>query len=109
MSATRLARELKVSQTYVWRRLSGETAFDTDDLERIAAVLDVPVADLLPLDARTTVQPMARKVAPSDRPKDGRPKGRGDRRGPMSSSGPETRRPTWRNNPEAVPRSLAAA
>jgi transcriptional regulator with XRE-family HTH domain len=48
MSATQLARELKVSQAYVWRRLSGETAFDLDDLERIANVLTVEVIDLLP-------------------------------------------------------------
>lgn len=48
MSATKLARELGVSQAYVWRRLSGETAFDLDDLEGIAGVLKVSVFDLLP-------------------------------------------------------------
>lgn len=52
MSASALARKLGKSQTYVWRRLSGETAFDTDDLEAIAAALSVTVVDLLPPDAR---------------------------------------------------------
>jgi transcriptional regulator with XRE-family HTH domain len=52
VSASALARKLGKSQTYVWRRLSGETAFDTDDLEAIAGILDVTVVDLLPPDAR---------------------------------------------------------
>jgi hypothetical protein len=57
MSATALARELRVSQTYIWRRLSGETAFDLDDLELIAKVLSVQAHDLLPRDVegRTVV------------------------------------------------------
>lgn len=48
ISATELARRLGVSQTYVWRRLSGETAFDLDDLEKIAAVLNVEAVELMP-------------------------------------------------------------
>lgn len=51
-NATALAKRLGVSQTYVWRRLQGETAFDADDLYRIAALLDVAVADLLPSGGR---------------------------------------------------------
>lgn len=50
-SATALAKTLGVSQTYVWRRLTGETAFDLDDLERIANALGVTVLDLLPRSA----------------------------------------------------------
>jgi len=42
-----LAHALAKSQAYVSRRLSGETAFDTDDLEIIAATLRVKVADLI--------------------------------------------------------------
>jgi transcriptional regulator with XRE-family HTH domain len=52
MSASALARTLGKSQTYVWRRLSGETALDTDDLEAIAGVLRIPVVELLPEDVR---------------------------------------------------------
>lgn len=48
LSASKLAKAMGVSQTYVWRRLSGETAFDLDDLEKIADILEVDVGDLLP-------------------------------------------------------------
>lgn len=49
-----LSRRIGKSHTYVWRRLTGETAFDTDDLERIAQVLGVPVVDLFPASYRAT-------------------------------------------------------
>jgi DNA-binding Xre family transcriptional regulator len=42
-----LAQALGKSQAYVSRRLSGDTAFDVDDLETIAATLGVKVADLI--------------------------------------------------------------
>jgi transcriptional regulator with XRE-family HTH domain len=68
MSASALARELGKSQTYVWRRLSGETAFDTDDLESIAAVLRVAVVDLLPQSIREVNRVKARKREQPERP-----------------------------------------
>jgi transcriptional regulator with XRE-family HTH domain len=43
-----LASAIGRSQAYVSRRLTGDTAFDLDDLERIATVLDVPVNRLFP-------------------------------------------------------------
>lgn len=85
MSAAKLGRALGVSQTYVWRRLNGETAFDLDDLERIAAILGVEIGSLLPSlasqisDAPTVryAQPTERPPRPSSaRPADNRPKGR---------------------------------
>jgi len=48
MTAIELARRIGKSHTYVGRRLNGETAFDLDDLERIAVILSVSVTDLLP-------------------------------------------------------------
>jgi DNA-binding Xre family transcriptional regulator len=45
-----LAVQIGRSQSYVSRRLTGETAFDVDDLERIAKVLGVTVSQLLPDD-----------------------------------------------------------
>jgi transcriptional regulator with XRE-family HTH domain len=48
MSGAKLARAIDRSEMYVSRRLRGETAFDLDDLERIADVLGVTVTDLLP-------------------------------------------------------------
>src|SRR6266516_3383849 len=85
MSAAKLGRALGVSQTYVWRRLNGETAFDLDDLERIAAILGVEIASLLPslasqINGAPTVryaQPIDRPPGPSSgRPTDNRPSGR---------------------------------
>lgn len=48
ISGSELARKVGVTQPYISRRLNGEVAFDLDDLERIAAVLDVDVTDLIP-------------------------------------------------------------
>lgn len=44
VSGTQLAKAMNVSHTYMWRRLSGATAFDLDDLERIGALLGVPAS-----------------------------------------------------------------
>lgn len=46
LSGVRLAQQIDRTQAYVSRRLTGEVAFDVDDLERIAQALDVPVARL---------------------------------------------------------------
>lgn len=48
MSGSALAHEIGQSQSYVSRRLNGSTAFDLDDLEQIARVLEVSVTALLP-------------------------------------------------------------
>lgn len=48
MSGRQLASTLAVSQTWVSSRLSGSTPIDLNDLDRIAAALNVDVADLLP-------------------------------------------------------------
>lgn len=85
MSAAKLGRALGVSQTYVWRRLNGETAFDLDDLERIAAILGVEIGSLLPsLASQISDAPTVRYVHPANqtarpstgRPADNRPSGR---------------------------------
>lgn len=47
ISRVKLAEQLGQSRTYIGRRLSGETAFDLDDLEAIARVFGVPVAALM--------------------------------------------------------------
>lgn len=46
ISGVQIAKRIGRSQTYIWRRLSGETAFDLDDLQALAVVLDVEVIDL---------------------------------------------------------------
>lgn len=48
MSGVQVAKAIGRSQAYMWRRLSGETAFDIDDLEALARVLDVDVTSLFP-------------------------------------------------------------
>jgi transcriptional regulator with XRE-family HTH domain len=55
MSASELARRTGMTQPYMSRRLTGEIAFDVDDLDQIATVLEVNVADLLPRSARSEV------------------------------------------------------
>jgi transcriptional regulator with XRE-family HTH domain len=47
-----LARALGKSQAWISYRLSGKQAIDLNDLEAIAGVLGVPVADLFPADVR---------------------------------------------------------
>lgn len=53
MSGIELGRRAGMKQSTISRRLTGETAFDMDDLEKIADVLGVDVADLLPKPIRT--------------------------------------------------------
>lgn len=70
LSATQLARQMGISQAYIWRRLSGETAFDLDDLEKISVILNVEIIDLLP-PARegrliTVAAPLAETVRTSN-------------------------------------------
>lgn len=43
-----LAQQIGRSEAYLSRRLTGNTAFDLDDLQAISDVLDIDVADLLP-------------------------------------------------------------
>lgn len=88
ISAAELARRTGLKQPYISRRMAGEVAFDLDDLERIAEVLDVEVADLLPrpneghvvvaggTPRRKITTPTARKPSVTDRT---RPTGHPDR------------------------------
>lgn len=48
ISGVRLATAIGKSQSYVSRRLTGETPFDVDDLEGIARVLGVDITAFLP-------------------------------------------------------------
>lgn len=52
INGPKIAAQLGTSTTYLYRRLNGETAFDINDLERIAAILDVSVISLLPAQER---------------------------------------------------------
>jgi transcriptional regulator with XRE-family HTH domain len=87
MSATELARQMGVSQAYIWRRLDGRTSFDLDDIEAIARILGVEPVELLGLAERSGVQmnsrfpaaperPPGNSLAPARRPVDNRPDGR---------------------------------
>ncbi len=48
MSGSELARRLGETQSYVSRRIQGAVPWRATDLVRIASVLGVPVASLLP-------------------------------------------------------------
>lgn len=57
MSGRKLAEALGVSQSAMSARLTGVTPIDLNDLEKIAAILNVEVLDLLPrgVEGRTVV------------------------------------------------------
>ena len=50
LTGKRLAELLGVSHSWVSYRLTGQQTIDFDDIEQIAAALDVQVAQLLPVD-----------------------------------------------------------
>src|SRR5574338_432246 len=50
--AVSIAHQMGKSEAYISRRLNGETALDLDDLEAIAAALDVPITDLFPTSGK---------------------------------------------------------
>lgn len=98
MSAAELARRTGLKQPYVSRRMTGETAFDLDDLEVIARELGVSVAELLgpagPQATAPNLKPAESHIerpvrTMPDRPRDNRPNGRPGKAAPA----PTTRRP----------------
>lgn len=115
-NGAKLAAALGKSEMYVSRRLRGETAFDVDDLEKIAGYLGVEVTDLLPVPMpgrviatvpttsdrlnvhsdssaeRTTRKRPPRKVNPIGRP-------RREPTAPASAVPPTQRRPTLVSGP----------
>lgn len=102
MSGAELGRRTGIKQSSISRRLTGETAFDMDDLEAIAAVLEVSVADLLPKTVgvggslKDGYVPATRSVDPlKARPISGGPfsGGRRDSARPVSSVPAARRRP----------------
>lgn len=85
LNGAKLATAIGKSEMYVSRRLRGETAFDLDDLEKIADVLGVPVGQLLPQSVQegtiTRYSSLAERMTPpvtSARPSPTRPAGRPD-------------------------------
>ena len=100
MSTAELARRTGIKNSTMSRRMTGETAFDLDDLEVIAAALGVTVSDLVN-DGGGAVQTTVAKLQVTEqrpagstrptatRPRDDRPKGRPGGQVPN----PRTRRP----------------
>jgi DNA-binding Xre family transcriptional regulator len=84
VNGTELARRLGVSKMWVSDRLRGNQEIGLNDLDRIAAVLGVTVADLMPGTGR---QPVGWKVTTPNRPSDNRPAGR-PRSGQTAKVGP---------------------
>jgi transcriptional regulator with XRE-family HTH domain len=63
-----LAAQIRHSAAYLSRRMTGDTAFDLDDLERIAAALGVSAADIINAaggDLRTTLRKYRLAIRPS--------------------------------------------
>jgi transcriptional regulator with XRE-family HTH domain len=106
LSQAELARQLGVSKMWVSYRLNGTQPIDLNDLDRIARILGVGVADLLPPDVRRAAQDKSRTLPRPDRPTDNRPSGRPDR----SVTTPGDPRRTRRiRHPEYVPPEREAA
>lgn len=102
MSAAELARRTGIKQSTISRRMTGETAFDMDDLEVIAEVLEVEVGDLMPKTVKTggslnhNFEAVVRSDdVPAARHQAARPIGGGrrDATRPASPIRPSTRRP----------------
>lgn len=93
MTQAAMAKALGVSQAWVSYRLVGKQPIDLNDLEAIARVLGVAVAELFPVDVRQSDRTIQGNSPMPDRPTDNRPparpNGRGDR--PVSTA-PGTRR-----------------
>lgn len=66
MSGAELARRTGIKQSTMSRRMTGETPFDTNDLEAIAGVLGIDVADLFPRREKEANQDF--DCAPADAP-----------------------------------------
>ena len=95
VSAAELARQTGMKQSTLARRMTGEIAFDLDDLEKIADVLGVSVTDLLPRSARDGAgEPTVRYDQPTERP---------GTRHPVDNR-PGTRKPTGRPEPHRTSR-----
>lgn len=65
MTALDLARKVGMSQSAMSRRMVGDQPFDTDELERIADVLEVDPHDLLPPRRRGEPPLTTRSYAPT--------------------------------------------
>ena len=104
MSGVQLAEAIGRSQAYVSRRLNGATAFDVDDLERIAEALGVTVLDLIP---RSAGQGDVSQRYGSDSQTTDEPDRKSSRRRPGGANRPpnvppSTRRPSFVRQPSAA-------
>lgn len=77
MTGAALAKALDVSASWVSYRLNGQVAFDLNDLERIAKILDCRIIDLLPSGGGAATR---EKRPATERPTDNRPNGRAEAR-----------------------------
>lgn len=93
LSATVLARQIGVTQSYLARRMAATQPFTLDDLERIAKALGVRVVDLFPQAAREPESdPIGRYHSGAvSRPSDRRPPSRPASHRPPSGPGRTSR------------------
>jgi transcriptional regulator with XRE-family HTH domain len=104
VSGAALAAELGVSPAWVSYRLSGKQAIDLNDLERIAAVLQAEVSDLLPRSVPPS-NPWSLESGSSVRRINERPPGRREGRWQGDRSvGPMNRRDNRRTHGPDHPR-----
>lgn len=52
ISRATAAEHIGISRTLLWNRLRGDSPFTVNELEKLAELLNVPVATFLPTEAR---------------------------------------------------------
>jgi len=67
INKSELARRLNVSHTWVTNRLTGSQEIGVNELGKIAVILGVDVADLLPKEDVTGGRPSTRQYLPGER------------------------------------------
>jgi transcriptional regulator with XRE-family HTH domain len=116
MSAAELARRTGIKQSTMARRMTGETAFDLDDLELIAEALNIEIADLFPRLSRSATGDLNPRLSRPGRKDDPKPvrhvaprrfgQSRRDPNGPPSATPLSSRRP---RDTRPVKRPMAVA
>ena len=102
ISASQLGRMLGWKQSYMARRIDGRVALDLDDLQAIAAALDVPVAALLPRSVHERAMEPERATPRTTTPYGTGAERPGDRR--KGAKGPKNRKPDGHPDPARTSR-----
>lgn len=83
LSATELARQMGVTQSYLARRMTGVQPLDLDDIQRVARALDVqPLALFSAAETGSTLRYSPAHIPSPRKVRESRPASRSDSRAP---------------------------